>query len=476
MAATRLIVIHANKGKTIAKALKERIDYGANGEKTENGKYISSYACHPEIADQEFAESKREYLRLTGRKPKGDILLYQIRQSFKPGEITPELANELGYETAMRFTKGDHAFVVTTHTDKAHIHNHIYINSTNLACDRKLRNTWFIALALQRLSDLVCLENGLSVIKPRKPGQREKYTGYPEKETIRDKICEDIEVALNKCPDSFDRLLQFLREQGYEIKLGKYPAVRGKLQKRFIRFRSLGEGYTKEDLEKRIAGEAVDIPEKKKTQSASMPKRNFDMLIDIQERMKQGKGAGYQKWATVYNIKQMAQTLLFLQENDIRDYDTLAERADGASDHFRKLTEEIKEAEKRMGEIAVLKTHIINYVKAREIFVGYKKSGYSKKYYAEHERELVLYKAARETFEKLPNKKIPKIKELNVEYSELLNKKKELYSAYRQSKKEMQDFLTAKHNVDSFLQIQDPEFQAERDNQKKRQTKKNTER
>ena len=224
---------------------------------------------------------------------------------------------------------------------------------------------------------------------------------------------------------------------------------------------------------KTASGIIIPEAEKKKTQSASMPKRNFDMLIDIQERMKQGKGAGYQKWATVYNIKQMAQTLLFLQENDIRDYDTLAERADGASDHFRKLTEEIKEAEKRMGEIAVLKTHIINYVKAREIFVGYKKSGYSKKYYAEHERELVLYKAARETFEKLPNKKIPKIKELNVEYSELLNKKKELYSAYRQSKKEMQDFLTAKHNVDSFLQIQDPEFQAERDNQKKRQTKKN---
>ena len=140
------------------------------------------------------------------------------------------------------------------------------------------------------------------------------------------------------------------------------------------------------------------------------------------------------------------------------------------------MTEEIKEAEKRMGEIAVLKTHIINYVKAREIFVEYKKSGYSKKYYAEHERELVLYKAAREAFEKLPEKKIPKIKELNVEYSELLNKKKESYSVYRQSKKEMQDFLTAKHNIDSFLRIQDPEHPEERGNQKKRQNKKNTER
>ncbi|MFI3215088.1 MAG: relaxase/mobilization nuclease domain-containing protein [Eubacteriales bacterium] len=124
-----------------------------------------------EIADKEFAQSKREYLRLTGRKPKGDILAYQIRQSFKPGEIAPKEANRIGYETAMRFTKGNHAFVVATHIDRAHIHNHIIFNSTNLSCDRKFRNYWFIALALQKLSDLICLENGLSVIEPRKPSE-----------------------------------------------------------------------------------------------------------------------------------------------------------------------------------------------------------------------------------------------------------------------------------------------------------------
>lgn len=198
MAATRLIVMHANKGRTIAQCLKDRTDYAMNKEKTEQGKYISSYACNAELAGKEFAHSKKEYFEWTGRKPKGDIIAYQIRQSFKLGEITPEKANQVGYETAMRFTKGEHAFVVATHVDKAHIHNHIIFNSTNLACNRKFRDSWFIAIALQRLSDLVCLENGLSVIKPRKPSEREKYTDYPKSETIRGKIIEDIETILSR--------------------------------------------------------------------------------------------------------------------------------------------------------------------------------------------------------------------------------------------------------------------------------------
>lgn len=252
MAATRLIVMHANKGKSIAKCLKERTDYAMNGEKTEQGRYISSYACNAELADKEFAQSKKEYFEWTGRKPKGDIIAYQIRQSFKPGEITPEKANQVGYETAMRFTKGEHAFVVATHIDKAHIHNHIIFNSTNLACNRKFRDTWFIAIALQRLSDLVCLENGLSVIKPRKPSERERYTGYEKRETFRSKICEDIEIVLLQQPKDFEEFLKLLQEQGYEMKSGKHPAVKGMGQKRFIRFRSLGAGYTKEDIEKRI--------------------------------------------------------------------------------------------------------------------------------------------------------------------------------------------------------------------------------
>lgn len=168
MAATRLITVHQNKGKSVAKSLSDRTDYAKNGEKIENGQFISSYACQAESVDEEFMLSKREYERLTGRHPRGNIIAYQIRQSFKPGEITPEEANQVGYETAMRFTKGNHAFIVATHTDKAHIHNHIIFNSTSLDCTHKFRDFFFVGLALQRLSDIICLEHGLNLLAGNK--------------------------------------------------------------------------------------------------------------------------------------------------------------------------------------------------------------------------------------------------------------------------------------------------------------------
>ena len=467
MAATRLIVMHQNKGKTIAQSLKDRVDYAKNDEKTDHGELVTSYACNAEIADKEFAESKREYFRLTGRKPKGDIIAYQIRQSFKPGEITPEEANRIGYETALRFTKGNHAFVVATHIDKAHIHNHIIFNSTNLACDRKFRDYWFIALALQKLSDLICLEKGLSVIKPRKPSERAKRDPYPKKETFRSVICADIDAALLQKPKDFSDLLKQLMEQGYEIKPGKNPAVRGKGQKRFIRFKSLGDGYSPEDLDQILSGEKEQSHERKENAKYSKhQKRDFDLLIDIQEKLKQGKSGGYERWAKVYNIKQVSQALLFLQEHDVRDYATLAEKASSASATFSNLSATIKDAEKRLGEIAVLKTHIFNYSKTREVYEKYRKSGYSKKFFEEHREEITIHKAAKKAFSEVQGK-LPKVKELNEEYAEVLAAKKKAYSQYRQAKKDMQDYVTAKHNIDMIL----GESQREEQEQKKQKSK-----
>lgn len=257
MAATRLIALHINKGKTVAQCLADRTDYSENAAKTEDGKYISAYACDAKTCDEEFLLSKRQYEYITGRTQAHDVIAYQIRQSFKPGEITPEEANKVGYETAVRFTKGKHAFIVATHVDRAHIHNHIIFNSTTLDCTRKFRDFRLSGLALARLSDIVCLEHRLSVIVRKPYGERKKRTEYPEKKSQRDEICEAIDAALERKPKDFQELIGILQEAGYEYKDGKQPALRGKGHARFARFRSLGKGYSVEELCGVIAGNAV---------------------------------------------------------------------------------------------------------------------------------------------------------------------------------------------------------------------------
>ena len=243
MAATRLIALHVNKGKTVAQCLADRTDYSQNASKTNDGEFISSYECDPKTADEEFLLAKRQYQHITGRQQKNNIIAYQIRQSFKPGEITPEEANQVGYETAMRWTKGNHAFIVATHIDKAHIHNHIIYNSTSVDCSRKFNNFFLSGLAVQKLSDRVCAEHGLSIITPKPYRERQKRTVFPKKRTKRDELCEAIDSVLKEKPKSFEDFVQALADMGFEYKDGKQPAFRGKGQKRFIRLRSLGEGY-----------------------------------------------------------------------------------------------------------------------------------------------------------------------------------------------------------------------------------------
>lgn len=458
MAATRLIAMHIQKNRSVQQCIKDRTDYAENGEKTENGEYISSYECDPETVDKEFDLSKSRYRQITGRSREDDIIAYQIRQSFKPGEVTPEEANKIGYETAMRWTKGNHAFIVATHVDKAHIHNHIIYNSTTLDCSHKYRNFLFCGIALQKVSDLVCLEHGLSVIKPRKPSEREKRTVYPNRKSIRDKIREDIDLAMSKNPKDMNELLKFLEEMGYEIKRAKHIGLKGEEQKSFIRIDSLGAGYREDDFEKIFKGEEDFNPPPRETQSHryEKPEKKFDMLLDIQEIIAKGKGPGYERWAKVHNIKQISQTLIFLRDHNIRDMDELAKLASESSTKFVDLSQSIKDAEKRLAEIAVLKTHIINYSKTKDVYVAYRKSGYSKQFFEAHREEILLHKAAKEAFGQLEGG-IPKIKDLNQEYAELLQKKKDAYAEYRMIKEENKELQMAKHNLERFLNQQEEE-------------------
>ena len=451
MAATRLIALHVNKGKTVAQCLADRTDYSQNAAKTNDGEFISSYECDPKTADEEFLLSKRQYQHITGRDQKNNVIAYQIRQSFKPGEITPEKANQVGYETAMRWTKGNHAFIVATHIDKAHIHNHIIYNSTSLDCTKKFRDFIRSGLAVQKLSDMVCLEHGLSIIIPKPYKERIKRTVFPKKRTYRDELCEAIDLVLKEKPKTFEKFVQLLSDRGFVFKDGKQPAFRGRDQKRFVRLRSLGEGYSEKELRAIIAGKS--LYRTKGTSTNAPRQKQFHLLIDIQSKMAEGKTAGYEKWAKKYNRKEAARTVCLLKEKGINSYEDLAVLTDELSARFSELTDSIKNAEKRMVEIKALQTHINNYYKTRQTYVDYRKSGYSKKFLEEHREEISLHKAAKQAFDQLEGKKLPSRQSLHEEFNQLMIQKKQEYAEYRQVKKEMQDYLTARQTVETILNI-----------------------
>ena len=455
MSTTRLMPLHTGNGRSVGAAIRDIIDYVENPEKTEHGQLVTGYQCSPKLADREFLYAKKLYIQKTGRtRGADDVIAYHMRQSFVPGEITPEEANRLGRELAMRFTKGKNAFIVCTHTDKHHIHNHIIINAVSLDCDRKFRNFWGSTKALRRLNDTLCIENGYSIVEnPQRHGKSyNKWQGENAPASHRERLCYVIDEALKQCPESFDALLDLLRLAGYEIKGDPAnPSLRGGTQKRFIRMDTLGSSYTPAELKAVIAGQLQHTPKQRRAKEQKPLRRTNQLLIDIQEKLAQGKGAGYAKWAKKFNLKQMAQTVAYLEDHDLMDYSVLTERADAASARYHELSDRIKAAETRMAEIAVLRTQIINYIKTRDAYVAYRKAGYSKKFRAEHEADILLHQAAKKHFDALNLKKLPTVKALNAEYAALLAEKKSAYADYRQAKEEMRELITARANIDRIL-------------------------
>ncbi|MBR0391331.1 MAG: relaxase/mobilization nuclease domain-containing protein [Oscillospiraceae bacterium] len=459
MAATRLIALHQNKGRTVAQSLGDRTDYAKNPEKTEKGELVTAYCCDPYTADEEFMLQKRQYYQATGKKQHSDVIAYQIRQSFKPGEITAEEANRIGYELALRFTKGKYSFIVATHTDRAHIHNHVVFNSTSIDGTRKFKDFWRSGLALQKLSDLICLEHNLSVIERKPYNEREKRTKYPVKEGIRGAICRDIDEALSRKPKDFDVFLEELKKAGYEIKAGKNVAVKGRNQQRFIRLSSLPEGFRGSDIRMVLSGAAEHHPYTGKA-PVQYRQRSVNHIIDFQKQL-QEKGPAYERWAKVFNVKQMAKSFYLMREKGIGTLSELSARADEQVKKRDDLLSSIKASEARMAEIAALKKHIINYSRTRGTYEEYRKAGYSKKFFEAHREEIALHKAAKQAFDELEVKKLPKVKDLNAEYAELMAEKKAAYTEYRRIKEDAQELLIAKSNLEIMLEAE-PKSEQER--------------
>ena len=423
MATTTLLQRHAGEGKTIAEAIRDCLDYGKNPEKTESGKYISAYECDPATVADEFLLAKASYAAMTGREQKkeNDVLCYQIRQSFYPGEITPKEANRIGYELAMRWTKGRHAFIVTTHTDKQHIHCHIYYNSTTLDCTRKFRNFWGSSFALRRLSDRLCLA---------------------------------IDTALAERPADLDEFLNLMKRAGYEVKTVRGGGISFRLtgqgQERFTRLRAstLGDGYDLQDVLSAIEG---------KEKRPGRSERKISLAVDIQAKLAAGKGPGYERWAKVFNIKQMAAALAYIQDNNLTDYEQLAKKATEAADRFHVISEQVKQTEQAMKTNAGLKAATVQYAKTRPVFEQYKATKYSRKFLAEHEAALELYRAAQaEMRSLLGGAKLPKMDVLKEEGRKLTAKKKQLYGEYQKARRDMQEIVTIKANIDTLMGYTEP--------------------
>ena len=453
MAATRLMPLHSGKGRTVAEALSRVTDYVKNPEKTNGGDLVTAYQCNPTIADQEFLFSKWQYAVFTGREWKdNDVIAYHLRQSFKPGEITPELANKIGYDLAMSLTKGNHAFIVCTHVDKHHIHSHIVFNSTALDCTRKFRNFWRSSFAIRKISDMLCLENGLSVIAEPKPsrGSYGTWLGENKPPTVRGQLEQIIDTALGQGCKDFDSFLAAMKATGAEVKRGKHLASKIPNGKRFVRCDSLGDDYTEAAIMERISGKRIVAP---KAKAAAQSKPN--LLIDIQAKMQRINSPGFERWAKIFNLKEMAKTVMYLQENNLTDLGELEKACAAASRRFNDLGAQMKAAEQRMKDISEVQRHIGTYSKTREVYAQYRKLTGRKqaKFYEQHCREIEDCKEAKQYFNSLGLKKLPLMQSLKQEYAMLQTENRKRYPEYKQAKAKMIELLTAKNNVDRILGV-----------------------
>lgn len=295
------------------------------------------------------------------------------------------------------------------------------------------------------------LENGYSIVEYPKPHGKSynKWLGDQAKPSHRELLRIAIDNALEKKPVGLNELLGDLQDAGIQVTRGKIIKLQASGWKRPARLDSLGEDYSEDALEAVLSGKKEHTPRKKNIIQPEPKKVN--LLVDIQAKLQAGKGAGYERWAKVFNLKQMAQTMNYLTEHGLLEYAALADKTASATARYNELSAQIKKAENRLAEIVTLRTHIVNYSKTRDVYVAYRKAGYSRKFFAERESEILLHKAAKKTFDELGIQKLPTVKSLQTEYVQLLEEKKKAYGEYRQARDEMRELLTVKANVDRLM-------------------------
>ena len=430
------------KIKPIKSTLSKALDYIENPDKTDGKMLISSFGCSYETADIEFGYTLSQAL------DKGSNLAFHLIQSFAPGEVDYEKAHEIGKQLADAVTKGQHEYVVTTHIDKGHIHNHVIFCAVNFVDHHKYNSNKRSYYGIRNMSDKLCRENGLSVVVPGKGSKGKSYAEYQAEKTGTSwkgklKIAVD---ALIPQVSSFEELLTRLQAAGYEIKPGKYVSCRAPGQERFTRLKTLGADYTEEAVRERIAGRRTKVAK------APREQRGVSLLIDIENSIKAAQSKGYEQWAKIHNLKQAAKTMNFLTEHKIEQYADLVSRIEEMAAESGQAADALKDAEKRLADMAVLIKNVSTYQKTKPVYDAYRKARTREKYRAGQEQAIILHEAAARSLKAAGIAKLPNLAALQSEYEALQAQKEALYADYGKLKKKVREYDIIKQNIDSILQ------------------------
>jgi hypothetical protein len=434
------------KTHPIKSTLKAAIDYICNPAKTDGKLLVSSYGCTAETADIEFSWTRRHAI------DKGTNLGRHLIQAFQPGEVTPEQAHEIGMQLAKEILGGKYEFVLTTHIDKDHVHNHLIFNAVSFTDHKHYHSNKRSYHFIRRTSDRLCQEYGLSVIVP---GQ-DRGKSYIEQQASQNgtsykaKLKTTIDRLLPACSD-LEELLRRLQREGYEIKRGKYISARAPDQERFTHLKTLGADYTEEALAARIAG---------RSRLSRQPKQRdgkISLLIDIQNNIKAQQSAGFTHWAKLNNLKQAAKTMNFLTERGIGSYEELESRLAAVSARRDTAHTEIKRIENRTAEISIVMKHAATYRQLKPIYDRYRKSGDKEKFLRGHESEIILFEAAARECKRLGAVPLPATERMQAEMDELNAKKATLKAELQKAQREERDYAAIRRNVEDFLSPPQPE-------------------
>ena len=420
--------------------LKKALDYIENPDKTDDKLFVSSYGCSYETADIEFQ------MLLDQAFKKGNNLAHHLIQAFEPGETTPEQAHEIGRQLADEVLGGKYPYVITTHIDKGHLHNHIIFCAVDMANQRKYISNRQSYAYIRRTSDRLCKEYGLSVVKPGKDKGKTyaEWDAQKKGKSWKAKLKIAIDAAIPQAKD-FDDFLRFMQTQGYEIKPGKFVSFRAPGQDRFTRCKTLGEDYTEEAITRRIKGLAVDRGQKRKAE------QRISLRIEIENNIKAQQSAGYARWAKLYNLKQAAKALNFLTEHQIESYESLESRLDEISTANDEAAAALKAVERRLGEMALLIKNLSAYKQLRPVALELRNAKDKAAFRRQHESQLILYEAAAKALKEAGITKLPNLYALKTEYKKLDAERERLSAQYSEAKQKLKEYGIVKQNVDSIL-------------------------